>query len=78
MTTNQELAIIIRQTPGLTRQKVAELTLAKSVSTVDRWLAPAHVKGKANPTHRRMPEVRLLALKAALNNTTDIRRTTCK
>lgn len=42
----------------LTRPFVAKL-IKVSLNTVDRWLTPATLKGKPNPSHRRMTDARL-------------------
>lgn len=43
---------------GLTRQAAADM-LKINVSTVDRYLTPATLKGKPNPTHRGVSDARL-------------------
>lgn len=55
---------------GLTRQKAADLLLI-NVSTVDRYLTPATIKGKPNPTHRHMSDGRLDHFKQCLERDAD-------
>ena len=68
MNNNTELKKIMRDYPQLTRREIASLTRSKNVSTVDRWLAPATLKGEPNPTFRRMPDVKMFVLQMALSS----------